>query len=48
MKENLSLGILRAKSFKDLKMIGDHNTFVDSYVESLVLLDKATNGAVSD
>ena len=36
-----------SKDFKDLRMIGDHNTSVDSYVESLVLLDEATNGAVS-
>ena len=47
VKENLSLGILRAKSFKDLRMIGNHNTFIDSYIESLVLLDKAANGAVT-
>ena len=37
-----------SKEFKGLRMIGEYNTFVDSYVESLVLLDKATNGAVSD
>ena len=36
-----------SKEFKDPRLIGDHNTFVDSYVESLVLLDKATSGAVS-
>ena len=36
-----------SKEFKDVRMIGDHHIFVDSYVESLVLLDKATNGAVS-
>ena len=35
-----------SKEFNDLRLIGDHKTFVDSYVESLVLLDKATNGAV--
>ena len=28
-----------SKEFKDLRMIGDHNTFIDSYIESLVLLD---------
>ena len=37
-----------SKEFKGPRMIGDHNTFVDSYVEILVSLDKATNGAVSD
>uniref|UniRef100_A0A7N2KP30 F-box associated beta-propeller type 1 domain-containing protein n=1 Tax=Quercus lobata TaxID=97700 RepID=A0A7N2KP30_QUELO len=35
-----------SKEFKDLRMIEDHNTFVDSYIKSLVLLDKAANGAV--
>ena len=28
-----------SKEFKDHRMIGDHNTFIDSYIESLVLLD---------
>ena len=28
-----------SKGFKDRRMIGDHNTFIDSYIESLVLLD---------
>ena len=36
-----------SKEFKDLRMIGYNNTFVDSYVESLVLLDKAANSAVT-
>ena len=36
-----------SKEFKDVRMIGDHHIFVDSYVESLVLLDKAANSAVT-
>ena len=36
-----------SKEFKDLRMIGYNNTFVDSYVESLVLLDKSANNAVT-
>nr|XP_023892803.1 F-box/kelch-repeat protein At3g06240-like [Quercus suber] len=36
-----------SKEFKDLRMIGDHYPFIDSYIESLVLLDKAANGAVT-
>uniref|UniRef100_A0A7N2R7C1 F-box domain-containing protein n=1 Tax=Quercus lobata TaxID=97700 RepID=A0A7N2R7C1_QUELO len=39
--------ILReSKEFKDLRIIGYENTFVHSFVESLVLLDKAANSAV--
>ena len=29
----------KSKEFKDLRMIRDHNTFIDSYIKSLVLLD---------
>ena len=36
-----------SKEFKDLRMIGYNNTFVDSYIESLVLLDKSANNAVT-
>ncbi|KAK9987352.1 hypothetical protein SO802_032303 [Lithocarpus litseifolius] len=34
-----------SKEFKDFRMISDHNPFIDSYTESLVLLDKAANVA---
>nr|XP_023892823.1 F-box protein At3g07870-like [Quercus suber] len=36
-----------SKEFKDLRMIGDYYPFIDSYIESLVLLDKAANIAVT-
>ena len=36
-----------SKEFKDLRMIGYNNTFVDSYIESLVLLEKSANNAVT-
>ncbi|XP_023892806.1 F-box protein CPR1 [Quercus suber] len=36
-----------SKEFKYLRMIGGHGTFIDSYIESLVLLDKAANVAVT-
>ena len=36
----LSSRDLKTKDFKDLRIRGYANTFVDSYVESLVLLDK--------
>ncbi|KAK9987345.1 hypothetical protein SO802_032296 [Lithocarpus litseifolius] len=36
-----------SKEIKYLRMIGDDGTFIDSYIESLVLLDKATNVAVT-
>ena len=36
-----------SKEFKDPRMIGDDNPFIDSYIESLVLLDKAANVAVT-
>ena len=36
-----------SKEFKDLRMIGDHNPYIDSYIESLVLLDKGANVAVT-
>nr|XP_023899447.1 F-box/kelch-repeat protein At3g06240-like [Quercus suber] len=35
-----------SKEFKDLRIIGYETTFVHSFVESLVLLDKATNSVV--
>uniref|UniRef100_A0A2N9HSX7 F-box domain-containing protein n=1 Tax=Fagus sylvatica TaxID=28930 RepID=A0A2N9HSX7_FAGSY len=35
------------QKMKDLGISSDKNAFVDSYVESLVLLDKAANGAVT-
>ncbi|KAK9987353.1 hypothetical protein SO802_032304 [Lithocarpus litseifolius] len=36
-----------SKEFKDFRMISDHDPFIDSYIESLVLLDKAANVAVT-
>ena len=36
-----------SKEFKYLRMIGGHGTFIDSYIESLVLLDKAADVAVT-
>ena len=36
-----------SKEFKYLRMIGGHGTFIDSYIESLVFLDKAANVAVT-
>ncbi|KAM3690873.1 hypothetical protein ACJW31_09G152400 [Castanea mollissima] len=36
-----------SKEIKDLGIIGYKNTFVDPYVESLVLLNKASNGVVT-
>ena len=38
---------LDSQKIKNLKINGFHNTFVGSYVESLVLLDKAANGVVT-
>nr|XP_023896923.1 putative F-box protein At3g16210 [Quercus suber]POE55373.1 putative f-box protein [Quercus suber] len=38
---------LESKEIKDLRIIGYKNTFVDPYVESLVLLDKAANRVVT-
>ena len=35
------------QKMKDLGISSDKNAFVDSYVESLVFLDKAANGAVT-
>ena len=34
------------QEFKDLRLFGYEYNFVDSYVESLLMLDKATIGAV--
>ncbi|XP_030924259.1 F-box protein At3g07870-like isoform X1 [Quercus lobata] len=36
-----------SEEIKDLRIIGNKNTFVDPYVESLVLLDKAANRVVT-
>ena len=38
---------LETQEFKDLRLFGYEYNFVDSYVESLLLLDKATNGAIT-
>jgi F-box interacting protein len=38
---------LESQEMKDLRITSYKYTFVDSYVESLVLLDKAANGAVT-
>ena len=38
---------LDSQKIKNLKINGFHNTFVGSYVESLVLLDKATDCVVT-
>ena len=38
---------LKTQETKDLKLIGYNYNFVDTYVESLVLLDKAANGAIT-
>ena len=38
---------LMTQETKDLKLIGYNYNFVDTYVESLVLLDKAANGAIT-
>nr|XP_023873345.1 F-box protein At3g07870-like [Quercus suber]POE84727.1 f-box protein [Quercus suber] len=38
---------LKTQEIKDLKLIGYNYNFVDAYVESLVLLDKAANGAIA-
>ncbi|XP_030926206.1 F-box/kelch-repeat protein At3g06240-like isoform X1 [Quercus lobata] len=46
-KEKLVCWNPESKEFKDLRMIGDHDPFIDSYIESLVLLDKAANVAVT-
>ena len=46
-KEKLVCWNPERKEFKDLRMIGDHDPFIDSYIESLVLLDKAANVAVT-
>ncbi|KAK9987371.1 hypothetical protein SO802_032322 [Lithocarpus litseifolius] len=36
-----------SQNIKNLEINGSHNTFIGSYVESLVLLDKATKGVVT-
>ena len=38
---------LETQETKDLKIIGCKYSFVDAYVESLILLDKSTNGVVT-
>ena len=38
---------LETKETKDLGIIGYMYNFVDAYVESLILLDKATNAVVT-
>ena len=38
---------LKGQEIKDLRLIGYNYNFVDAYVESLVLLDKAANGAIT-
>ena len=38
---------LETQEFKDLRLFGYEYNFVDSYVESLLLLDKATIGAIT-
>jgi hypothetical protein len=38
---------LETQEKKDLRITSYYCTFVDSYVESLILLDKVANGAVT-
>ena len=38
---------LESQEFKGLRLFGYEYNFVDSYAESLLLLDKATNGAIT-
>ena len=38
---------LETQEFKDLRLFGYEYNFVDSYVESLLMLDKATIGAIT-
>ena len=38
---------LKSQEIKDLRLIGYNYNFVDAYVESLLLLDKATNGTIT-
>ena len=38
---------LKSQEIKDLRLIGYNYNFVDAYVKSLVLLDKAANGAMT-
>ena len=38
---------LKSQEIKDLRLIGYNYNFVDAYVESLVLPDKAANGAIT-
>ena len=49
--ENAIIGLVswnpNSQKIKNLKINGFHNTFVGSYVESLVLLDKATDCVVT-
>ena len=47
MKGNSYRGFLGALSSSIFKIIGYEDTFVDCYVESLVLLDKVANGTVT-
>ena len=44
---HLVLQNLETQEIKDLGIVGYKYTVADSYVESLVLLDKAANGAVA-
>ena len=44
---HLVLQNLETQEIKDLGIVGYKYTVADSYVESLVLLDKAVNGAVA-
>ena len=44
---HLVLQDLETKKSKNLGIIGYKYNFVDAYVESLVLLDKAANGAIT-
>ena len=38
---------LKTQEIEDLRLIGYNYNFVDAYVESLVLPDKAANGAIT-
>ena len=44
---HLALQNLETQEIKDLGIVGYKHTIANSYVESLVLLDKAVNGAVA-
>ena len=44
---HLVLQNLETQEIKDLGIVGYKRTVANSYVESLVLLDKAVNGAVA-